>query len=71
MFVIDNSNSKKLTAIEDDSFDPHDIKDVQVIVPKIENTTRNNNNHTNSTVLENITNNIIEVADDTWNEFTR
>ena len=68
MFVIDNSNSKKLTAIEDDSFEPHDIKDVQVIVPKTQNTTRNTSN---TTTIENLTNNIIEVADDTWNELTR
>lgn len=64
MFVIDNSNSKKLTAIEDDSFEPHDIKDVQVIVPKTQNTTRHTNN---TTTIGNLTNNIIEVADDTWN----
>ena len=64
MFVIDNSNSKKLTAIEDDSFEPHDIKDVQVIVPKTQNTTRNTSN---TTTIGNLTNNIIEVADDTWN----
>ncbi|MBR6024287.1 MAG: hypothetical protein IK044_04890 [Methanobrevibacter sp.] len=65
VFVIDNSNSKKLTALEDDSFEPHEIKDVQVIVPKAQNTTRNTTNTT--TTIENLTNNIIEVADDTWN----
>lgn len=69
---IDNSNSKKLTAIEDDSFNPEEIHHVQVIVPKTENITRHTTtNHTNSTVLENITNNIIEVADDTWNDIIR
>lgn len=68
---IDNSNSKKLTAIEDDSFNPEEIHTVQVIIPKTENTTRHTTNHTNSTVLENITNNIIEVADDTWNDIMR
>ncbi len=64
VFVIDNSNSKKLTALEDDSFEPHEIKDVQVIVPKAQNTTRNTSN---TTTIGNLTNNIIEVADDTWN----
>jgi hypothetical protein len=63
---IDNSDSKKLTAIEDDSFEPEEINNVQVIIPKVDNTTRHNNN-SNSTTLGNLTNNIIEVADDTWN----
>ncbi|MBR0370927.1 MAG: hypothetical protein IJH63_09480 [Methanobrevibacter sp.] len=60
--VIDNTNTKKLTAIEDDGFEPHDIKNVEVIVPKVQNTTQN------TTTLKNITDDIIEVADNTWNE---
>jgi hypothetical protein len=68
VFVIDNSNAKKLTAIEDDSFEPNDIHNVQVIVPKTDNTTRQTNN---TTTFKNITNNIIEVADETWNELIR
>ena len=59
---IDNSNSTKLTAIKDDGFEPHDIKNVEVIVPKVQNTTQN------TTTLKNITDDIIEVADNTWNE---
>ena len=59
--IIDNSNAKKLTAIENDSFEPHQIQDVEVIVPKVEN-------KTNNTIITNITDEIIEVADDTWNE---
>ena len=68
VFVIDNSNAKKLTAIEDDSFEPNEIHNVQVIVPKTDNTTRQTNN---TTTIKNITNNIIEVADETWNELIR
>lgn len=68
--VIDNSNSTKLTAIEDDSFEPHDIHNVQVIVPKVENKTTTHSNN-NTTLIRNITNDIIEVADDTWNNWIR
>ncbi|WP_296794787.1 hypothetical protein [uncultured Methanobrevibacter sp.] len=60
--VIDNSNSTKLTAIEDDSFEPHQIENVKVIVPKVQNKTQTNNN--NTTILNNITNGIIEVVDE-------
>lgn len=62
VLVIDNTNTTKLTAIEDDGFEPHDIKNVEVIVPKVQNTTQNN-----TTTIKNITNDIIEVADNTWN----
>ncbi|MBR0271862.1 MAG: hypothetical protein IJQ68_07750 [Methanobrevibacter sp.] len=58
--VIDNSDAKKITAIENDSFEPHQIEEVPVIIPKVENTTDN-------TTFDNITSDIIEVADDTWN----
>ncbi|MBO6109353.1 MAG: hypothetical protein J6P12_00565 [Methanobrevibacter sp.] len=60
--IIDNTNSTKLTAIQDDSFEPHNIQNVQVIVPKVEN---NTNNNTSS--IENFTNNVIDVANNTWN----
>lgn len=60
---IDSSNSTKLTAIENDSFEPHEIKNVEVIVPKVQNVTVNNN----TTTFENWTETVIEVADDTWN----
>ena len=60
--TIDNTNSTKLTAIQDDSFEPHNIQNVQVIVPKVEN---NTNNNTSS--IENFTNNGIDVANNTWN----
>lgn len=60
--IIDNTNSTKLTAIQDDSFEPHDIKNVQVIIPKVENKTYNN-----TSSFENFTNNVIDVANDTWN----
>ena len=66
--VIDNSNSTKLTAIEDDSFEPHEIHNVQVIVPKPVNKTQPSNN---TSTITNITNDIIEVADDTWNNWVR
>ena len=59
--VIDNSNSTKLTAIEDDSFEPHQIENVKVIVPKVQNKNYTNNN---TTIISNITNGIIEVVDE-------
>ncbi|MBQ9026257.1 MAG: hypothetical protein IJ104_07790 [Methanobrevibacter sp.] len=59
--VIDNSDAKKITAIENDSFEPHQIEEVPVIIPKVENTTDN------TTDFNNFTSDIIEVADDTWN----
>ena len=61
--IIDNTNSTKLTAIQDDSFEPHDIKNVQVIIPKVENKTYNN-----TSSFENFTNNVIDVANNTWNK---
>lgn len=60
--IIDNSDAKKITAIANDSFEPHQIKDVPVIIPKVENKTTNN-----TTTFNNITSEIIEVADNTWN----
>ena len=63
VLVIDNTNSTKLTAIEDDGFEPHDVKNVEVIIPKIQNTTKSNN----TTIIQNLTDDIIEVADNTWN----
>ena len=63
VFDIDTTNSKKLTAIEDDSFDPHDINNVQVIVPKTENKTQ----HNNTTVIGNI----MEIFDNAWNSLVR
>ena len=59
--VIDNSNAKKLAAIENDSFEPHQIHDVEVIVPKVENKT------SNTTIISNITNEIKDMANDTLN----
>jgi type IV secretory pathway TrbL component len=61
--LIDNSNSTKLTAIENDSFEPHEIENVEVIVPKVQNITVSNN----TTTFDNWTETVIEVADDTWN----
>ncbi|MEE0024762.1 hypothetical protein [Methanobrevibacter sp.] len=66
---IDNSNAKKLTAIEDDSFKPNEINNVQVIIPKTQNTTQKHTN--NTTVITNLTDSIIEIADDAWNELIR
>ena len=64
IFDIDTSNSKKLTAIEDDSFDPHDINNVQVITQKTQNKTQHNNNTT-------VVGNIMEMFDNTWNSLVR
>ena len=51
--VIDTTNSTKLTAIENDDFQPSEIKHVEVIIPKVENNTTNNS-----------TGSIIEVVED-------
>lgn len=56
VLVIDNSNSTKLAAIEDDGFQPVEIEHVKVIIPKVEN------NNTTTTTIENITENIRQVA---------
>lgn len=39
--VIDTTNSTKLTAIENDNFQPVEIEHVEVIIPKVENNTTN------------------------------
>lgn len=41
VLVIDSSNSTKLTAIENDEFQPVEIEHVEVIIPKVENNTTN------------------------------
>ena len=41
VIVIDSSNSTKLTAIENDEFEPVEIEHVEVIIPKVENNTTN------------------------------
>lgn len=51
--VIDTTNSTKLTAIENDDFQPSEIRHVEVIIPKVENNTTNNT-----------TGSIIEVVED-------
>ena len=63
VLVIDNTNSTKITAIENDGFEPHNVNNVQVIIPKVQNITKTNN----TTIIENITNDIIDVANNTWN----
>ena len=62
--VIDNTNSTKLTTIENDRFEPHDIKSVEVIIPKPQNITQNNT----TSSIENFTEDIIDIADNTWND---
>lgn len=64
--VIDNSDSAKLLAIENDGFEPHDVEEVPVIIPVVETNITYDNNTTST--IENITNEVITVADDTWNE---
>lgn len=41
VLIIDSSNSTKLTAIENDEFQPVEIEHVEVIIPKVENNTTN------------------------------
>lgn len=66
IFVIDNTNSTKLTAIENNSFEPHEIEHVQVITQTVVNHTQPTNN---TTVVENYTNNVIETTDGTENQY--
>lgn len=64
--VIDNSNSTKIIAIENDSFEPHQIDNVEIIVPKVvvNNTTHVTNN---TTTHGNTSSHVIEVTDNTGN----
>ncbi len=64
--VIDNSNSTKIIAIKNNSFEPHHIENVEIIKPKVVN---NNTTHVsnNTTIPKNTSNNVIEVTDNTWN----
>ena len=55
VLVIDTSNSSKLTAIEDDGFQPVEIEHVEVIIPKVENNT--------TTYIENVTGSIKQVVE--------
>ena len=52
--VIDTTNSTKLTAIENDHFQPSEIKHVQVIIPKVENNTTSNSNSSVIEVVEDL-----------------
>ncbi len=63
--VIDNSNSTKIIAIENNSFEPHHIENVEIIVPKVVNNTTHVTN--NTTANGNTTSHVIEVTDNTWN----
>lgn len=62
--VIDNTNSTKLTTIENDGFEPHDIKSVEVIIPKPQNTTHNNT----TSSIQNFTDDLLDLADEKWND---
>ena len=50
--TIDNTNSTKLTAIQDDSFEPSYINEVPTVKPKIENTTNITDNITDNDTYE-------------------
>lgn len=54
--ITEDNDSYKLSAIENDSFEPNYIEEVPTIIPKVENTTNNTN----------VTNNTIEEWNDTW-----
>ena len=56
--ITEDNDSYKLSAIENDSFEPNYIDEVPTIIPKVENTTNNTN----------ITNNTIEDWNDTWQD---
>ena len=48
--ITKDNDSYKLTSIENDSFEPNQIEEVPTIIPKVENTTNNETNITNTTV---------------------
>ena len=49
--ITEDNDSYKLSAIENDSFEPNYVDEVPTIIPKVENTT-NNTNTTNDTIEE-------------------
>ncbi len=64
---INDSDSAKLVAVEDDNFDAHTIDRVEIITPKIENTTYIDTNNS-TTTIDNFTDEMMEIANDTWND---
>ena len=57
--ITEDNDSYKLNAIENDSFEPNYVDEVPTIIPKVENTTYNDTNITNTTV---------EDWNDTWED---
>lgn len=56
--ITEDNDSYKLSAIENDSFEPTYVEEVPTIIPKVENTTNDTN----------ITNTTIEDWNDTWQD---
>lgn len=50
--ITEDNDSYKLSSIENDSFEPNYIEEVPTILPKIENTTNNDTNITNTTITD-------------------
>ncbi len=70
----DNTNSQKMVSVENDNFEPHSIDQVEIKTPKIENTTYNATNNTNNTnnsittTVEEWTDDVVEIANTTFND---
>lgn len=61
--ITENTDSYKLSSIEDDSFEPNYIDEVPTIIPQVEtNYTENTTNITNTTDTDNNT----DIPDDNW-----
>ena len=56
--ITEDNDSYKLSAIENDSFEPNYVEEVPTIIPKVENTTNDTN----------ITNTTIDDWNDTWQD---
>ena len=74
--ITEDTDSYKLSSVENDSFEPHYIDEVPTIIPKVEyNTTTNDTNITNDTVedlndtlIENTTIEDLEFWENDWKE---
>ena len=63
--ITEDNDSYKLSAIENDSFEPNYIEEVPTILPPVKNTT-NSTNKTNTTIK-----NMNNTLNDTWGNITK
>ncbi len=62
--ITEDTDSYKLSSIENDSFKPNYIEEVPTIIPKVENITHNDTNTTQNTTIDNWNFTLIENTTD-------